>query len=123
MASPKEREIIERIEAAIQAQIGGLKKIEVPLFGTDPIEIWFRAMTLAEQGRILKLMEKNTADALATVLIMRARTADGEPMFSAASRNVWLHKPGMEKFVNAAVNAMTEADAEDNVEGAPDAGN
>ena len=71
------------------------KKITVPEWQDDkgkPLEIFYTPMNLAEKRKLFRLMKQDDVGALADLLIMKARDADGNRLFSPEDKDDFLFK-------------------------------
>jgi hypothetical protein len=71
------------------------KKITVPEWQDDkgkPLEIFYTPMNLAEKRKLFRLMKNDDVGALADLLIMKAKDADGERLFKPEDKDDFLFK-------------------------------
>lgn len=75
--------LIDRLKSDFKDKLSnGLSVIEVDELGDDsgPFKIYFRRMTLEQQGKIYKAMSTGNLDFMALSLIERALDEDGKKM-------------------------------------------
>ncbi len=89
----------------------GMQCVEVPEWGTpeQPARVWFRPLTLEEEGQILSV--DGDAEQLAMYLIVRARDEEGRKLFRKVDR-LELMKHVDPQVIARIVGEMRKADAE-----------
>ena len=82
-------DILEKAKSHFYVKRDTLKAIAVPEWDTT---LYVRPLTLAESQKIQQsVKEDNVVDALITTLIVRARNAEGQPVFKLAQKSEILH--------------------------------
>lgn len=82
MSAPEDFDLLAKAKAHFRDQITGASlEIEVPEWG---LSFHVRPPTLKERARMLELTRARGVGSFAEIVVLRARTAAGVPMFQAA---------------------------------------
>lgn len=113
---------IERIKQHWADRITEVRQIAVPEWGDDdgPLLIFVKPTNLAQRGKLFKLANNDSLDAVAETLILRARKEDGTSIFAPADREALMTScdPDVLTRVASEINSDINAASQDELEDA-----
>lgn len=85
-----------------------VREIAVPEWGDEggPLVIYADPVTLAEKNRVKKRIDRDGLEGLAFALVLKAKTADGEKMFTIKDLHDLAHKVDPDVLTRIASDLM-----------------
>lgn len=91
-----------------------IKEVVVPEWGDEngPLVIYSDPVTMAEKNRIKKRADQNDLEALAFAVILKAKNADGEKIFTIKDKHAFMHSVDANVLTRIAAEVMEVEDEE-----------
>jgi hypothetical protein len=104
--------IIDRIRAHFNAK--EIKIIEVAEWGdgANPLYIHCSPLTLAQKNRLYKMAKEDDLSLMVEALIMKAKDADGNCLFSRADKPDLMRNCDPDVLIRVATNIMDSVDSD-----------